>query len=698
MSTATQSLTINAPVCLAASQSWPVAAAQSLYLNNGVSDAGAAFGLNFTGSGSIVLAANNNYPGPTNLSAGTLHIGAPAGTTTGSIAGSLNLTGGTLRSNRTDVHAPIGGVLTASAGVIQVNAATGVLTLNATNLPAASSNAFTTLTGNGGATFAVDAAPTATLSFGGSVAVLNLAIKNGAVAFTTNGGACNFLIQGGSFTAPPTDRFQLATANQTFIVTGGTANLTSGATYGFRFGGGGSPSQSGAQLVTGTQSGGTVSVAGFNMGGTDTSPTKSPSYALSGGTLTTTGGMILGADTGGTGSSTFALSGGKLKVPGSISGAQAGAKQVFALTGGTLVAATFAATNLRADVASANGTLTQSGGTLAPGDIGTAGKTAITGNYNLGAAGTLAIDLGGTTQATAFQTGQYDYVTVSGSTTLLGSLSVTIGNGFTPTNAQTFTVLNSTGAVSGSFANVAFGGRVVATDGKSSFIVSLSTNQVTLSGYVPLPDVPANLTATGGVGQIVLTWSPAANASTYSVKISATSGGPYSLLASGLASTGYIQTGLAPSQSCYYVVSGSNAAAQSPDSSETNATTATALQAWRWTNFGTVSGTGTASNTADPDHDGVANLLEYAMGTNPNSAASNGMPTLGTAAGKLTLTFTRARSDTTYTVEASSDLISWSTLATNPGTVGQSVTVSDSVNISASNPPHRFLRLRVLTP
>jgi autotransporter-associated beta strand protein len=620
MSVSTQSLTVNAPVILAASQAWPVAGGRSLYLNDVVADGGMARDLALAGTGSVVLAANNTYGGTTALSAGTLHFGATAGSTSGSVAGPLTLGGGTLRSNRTDSHSPIGGAFTATAGTIQVNSATSVFTLNSTNLPAGSSNAFTTLTGVSGATFVVDGAPTASLAFGGSVGGMSLTVKNGAVNFTTNGGSFNFRIEGGSFTSTPTDRFQLATANQTFTVTGGTVNLTAGTTYGFRLGGGNSSNQGGAQKVTGTQSGGNVSVATFNMGGTDTDATKSPSYSLSGGTLSTTGNMSLGADTIGNGSSTFTLSGsGKLKVPGSIAGAQANAnaKQIFAINGGTLVAATVNATNLRPDTASANGTLLQSAGTLAPGDTGTAGKTAITGGYNLGASGTLAIDIGGTTQATAYQTGQYDCLTVSTTTALAGNLSVKLINGFTPSSGQSFTILNSTGTLSGAFGNVAFGSRITTASGEGTFLVTQSGNTVVLSAYQPA---------------------------------------------------------------------------------------LTPLQSWREQYFGTSANTGTAADTFDADFDGLENLLEYALCTIPTSAASAARPALATVANHLTLTFNRiADPAIIYQVEAGPDLAadSWSSIWQSTGvqnTAGP-VTVTDSTHdINTSNPPRRFLRLRVFTP
>jgi hypothetical protein len=58
----------------------------------------------------------------------------------------------------------------------------------------------------------------------------------------------------------------------------------------------------------------------------------------------------------------------------------------------------------------------------------------------------------------------------------------------------------------------------------------------------------------------------------------------------------------------------------------------------------------------------------------------------------LALTFMRARSELTYTVEGSDDLITWSTITANPGTAGETVTVTDTAPTST---PKRYIRLKV---
>ena len=125
-----------------------------------------------------------------------------------------------------------------------------------------------------------------------------------------------------------------------------------------------------------------------------------------------------------------------------------------------------------------------------------------------------------------------------------------------------------------------------------------------------------------------------------------------------------------------------------------------------------------AALTADPDGDGLANLLEYALGMNPKSAAVTRCrcPSSGSTAASRTFDlFSRSSvaTDLTYTVQASADLQTWTDLAsssggaatTGPGFVQESgsapvfnVEVRDVVPVDPVTGPQRFLRLRVSTP
>jgi TatA/E family protein of Tat protein translocase len=87
----------------------------------------------------------------------------------------------------------------------------------------------------------------------------------------------------------------------------------------------------------------------------------------------------------------------------------------------------------------------------------------------------------------------------------------------------------------------------------------------------PAPiSAPTGVTAKSGQGQVTLSWNASAGASTYNVKRSGTSGGPYALIASTAATT-YSDEGLA-SGSYYYAVSSVGSYGESVNSVEVSAT------------------------------------------------------------------------------------------------------------------------------
>ncbi len=120
------------------------------------------------------------------------------------------------------------------------------------------------------------------------------------------------------------------------------------------------------------------------------------------------------------------------------------------------------------------------------------------------------------------------------------------------------------------------------------------------------------------------------------------------------------------------------------------------LDLWRLSTFGTDLAVGSAADQFDADGDGLSNLIEYALGTTPTDSLSGSTPVPQISGLSLQISFLRARSDLTYSVEGSSDLSpnSWQTIVTNPGTVGQHVTVNDPEPANS----RRFLRLRVTSP
>ena len=87
---------------------------------------------------------------------------------------------------------------------------------------------------------------------------------------------------------------------------------------------------------------------------------------------------------------------------------------------------------------------------------------------------------------------------------------------------------------------------------------------------------PTGLTAVGAANQINLSWIASSNAVSYNVKRSLTSGGDYTAVAGGVATTNFNDTGLAGGTTYYYVVSAvSSALGEGDDSAEVSATTLT---------------------------------------------------------------------------------------------------------------------------
>jgi hypothetical protein len=132
------------------------------------------------------------------------------------------------------------------------------------------------------------------------------------------------------------------------------------------------------------------------------------------------------------------------------------------------------------------------------------------------------------------------------------------------------------------------------------------------------------------------------------------------------------------------------------------------FELWKQENFTPqqLAQSGVVGYLDDPDRDGVANLLEYALGMDPNQASSSGLPVGAVTGDYLSLSFNRQiyADDITYRVEAVENLNSswveiWNSFNVHYGggsNPSQQVTVQDTVPVSDS--PKRFMRLKVTKP
>jgi glucuronyl esterase-like protein/fibronectin type III domain protein len=87
----------------------------------------------------------------------------------------------------------------------------------------------------------------------------------------------------------------------------------------------------------------------------------------------------------------------------------------------------------------------------------------------------------------------------------------------------------------------------------------------------PPPPTPTGLAAMPGNGQVSLSWNASSGATSYNVKRSTTSGGPYTTI-TNRTTTSFINTGLANGTTYYYVVSALNSGGESGNTSQVSAT------------------------------------------------------------------------------------------------------------------------------
>lgn len=119
----------------------------------------------------------------------------------------------------------------------------------------------------------------------------------------------------------------------------------------------------------------------------------------------------------------------------------------------------------------------------------------------------------------------------------------------------------------------------------------------------------------------------------------------------------------------------------------------TAYQAWA----DTIAWNGADSSPeADPNKDGVPNLLAYALGGDPLADASAVLPVPAMDGDVLTLTYLRARAEVTYEVQTGTTLEpgSWTSSGVDQGSGNVGETIIASIPLGSGNTT-RFLRLQV---
>ena len=299
-------------------------------------------------------------------------------------------------------------------------------------------------------------------------------------------------------------------------------------------------------------------------------------------------------------------------------------------------------------------------GTLAPG--APVGTLTLGGGLTLSATSTLDFELGTPS----------DLIAVAGNLALDGTLNITAAPGFGP---GVFTLLTYTGSLTNSQLRI---GSV--PPGFTASVDTATTGQVRLTIVATV--LPATVTLTnlaevydGSPKPVAVTTSPTGLATSLTYDGSPT---PPSVPGSYAVNAAVTEPGYQGSATGTLVISPRNFA-----NWETSRFTQQEILA------------GISAPDADPDRDGLANLAEYALGTDPH--AFTPQPTVTRSQSELALTFQRPAhvGDVIYQAETSPDLANWQPVALevlNPGADPETVR---AVMDSGGNTAHAlYIRIR----
>jgi autotransporter-associated beta strand protein len=288
---------------------------------------------------------------------------------------------------------------------------------------------------------------------------------------------------------PPTSYIQVASGGSAYIdVRGALAvnlnNTNTGVDIGVNTGGVFTVNSNiSIGSLQGDSTGSVNMNANLTVGTTNLSTTFSGGINGSG-SLTKTGTGTLNLDGNNGYSGTTTVNGGTLLVNSVPGGSATGSGDVTVNSGAT-IGGTGNVGNLNIN----------SGATLAPGN--SPGVFSAAGHLNL--AGTLAIQLGGTTP------GQYDQVVVGFGATLSNpTLSLSLVNSFTPTFGEQFAIVQNTGfpmfSITGSFSN----GSTVMDEIGNTYAITILPTAIFLTDITPVPE-PATwlLLGVGAAGSVV---------------------------------------------------------------------------------------------------------------------------------------------------------------------------------------------------
>jgi len=194
-----------------------------------------------------------------------------------------------------------------------------------------------------------------------------------------------------------------------------------------------------------------------------------------------------------------------------------------------------------------------------------------------------------------------------------------------------------------------------------------------------------------------LSWSASAEASHgYYIYRAASPGGPFMRLTAGpVTGTAWADSGITSGTFTYQVKAARlETTAGGTFINSSQAVSKTITVPYRYVSWAADNGlTGDAAlPSADADGNGLANMIEYALGIPHGAAGAGRLPSQGIFNGAPALTFQELRSELTYQPEWSADLTVWETSGITIVRAGNSTTASFSMGKDRV----KFMRLKIL--
>ena len=194
------------------------------------------------------------------------------------------------------------------------------------------------------------------------------------------------------------------------------------------------------------------------------------------------------------------------------------------------------------------------------------------------------------------------------------------------------------------------------------------------NGFVP---APSGLSAAPGDNSVALSWTASPGENRYTVARGVNAAGPFAVIATDLAGAAYADGTAVNGTTYHYVVAAYNRFGSSAYSGAVSAKPLGPVAKWIGGFFADVSDPTIIGPAADPDGDGLPNLLEYFFGANP--ATSDLVSPLrlerngGESGEAWVLRFLAAKEapGVSYRIEASSDLVAWAEDARVPTVEGE---------------------------